>query len=117
MRTLLRFKILGVTVPVRFKKDLPDHYLGAFDAENMQIYLHPQIKSHLVIPTIEHEIVHAVMYITGLSQTLHRSQEETVCEGVMQLLRQNKMSDDFFRKHLPKKYHLSKRVSCGVSKD
>ena len=64
------FKLLDHTIKVREKSGLMDKHsaFGLWDAVNLTIYVDPDVPQSVLAHTLWHEIMHAVLDLTGHSK-------------------------------------------------
>lgn len=69
--------ILGRTIPVMREPLKGAH--GQFHRSNFTISLNTDCPAHLVEDTLLHECMHAVLWISGVSQLISEELEEAIC--------------------------------------
>jgi len=69
--------ILGKNIPVK-RGNLKDAH-GQFDRTDFEITLDTKCPAHLIEETLMHEAMHAVLWISGVSQLLREDLEEAIC--------------------------------------
>lgn len=77
-------RILGQKVRVTYHLELPDGDLGGFDEQTMTISVveDDNWKSHLL-----HELLHAVIFVSGISEMLSQDLEESLVRALEHGLR------------------------------
>lgn len=77
--------ILGKKIRTRKPKKLVDEsgqeLFGLFDHDKMIIYV-SKSKDHNIHSTFLHEILHAILFISGHNETLEHEQEEAIIRAI-----------------------------------
>ena len=71
-------KVLGHTIPIKVVEHLEDggnELLGAYNAETKTIFLLKGCDRSVLL----HEIIHAILHLSGASEGLTMSKEESIC--------------------------------------
>jgi Zn-dependent peptidase ImmA (M78 family) len=83
--------VMGRKIPVKLVgQDILDKMIegaiGLYDCHTRCIYINKTLPKHIQKYTLDHELGHVIMDLTGLDQVIHRQIQEIICQSYATLM-------------------------------